>query len=745
MKLRLLVATVALLIFPANASAAVTGCDLTVYDGASVLDSDSKASLESSVQKLTRAGAEVRVRTETNTGTGNLDKYQRTLEKACSSWQDAAGGRKNNLITMIISIQERKTGLYYGSQWEGKLDGIWTGLQAERMNPRFRDGEFGAGLKAGIDGVHDAVTGVTPVQSGEPTEPREPVDWSPVVSFFKYVLAALAGIGALFLSYTGITRYRAKRRELMVARQELSNLAQVSVNKVLEVNNQHTNADMAIQGLREDMVAEEFATLEQAYKDTEDEISRMSELFENLNSDMIPKMKIEECEQTKLVYEEILANADKALAELQLLMEQAQELEGFQTEFHSRSEACDKNENELKETFQSLRSQGLTVLTPYENGLTEADALQNQSKDAYQNKRLTRAIELMESAEQSLNQVIAAAKQLPARVDGIRAENERLRNQYLQRNDEGKTTIENTLNTLNIEHPVSAYNHVADAVSDSNSLLSDYNTTLEQLETALFEQDWDLCESLIHDASQSLDNHITLEVEVVDLLQRIVSAKENMSSALSQADHLLEEVEGYIAQHDEDIQSDTVRAVSKQGERIVSAKSLLDEKKPDYLAAYNELMDAVATLQHLYRKAQEEHAERERLRREVASLQRELGSELARAQSAISRAGSDAPSSARSLLRDAASNQSPGGDLEDQVRTLRSAVNAAQDARRKADRAREEAEAEERRRRAAASAGAGYGASSSGFGSFGGFDSGGGGGGSSSWGSSGGGGGSSSW
>ncbi|MDD4230796.1 MAG: hypothetical protein PHG45_05385, partial [Dehalococcoidales bacterium] len=100
---------------------ALASDQIAVIDEAGIFG-DRLDEVEQAVDELLAIGADVRVRTLASYGdAGNLDRYEQELEENSPSWTDPYGVRKNNLIVVLISLEERETGIYYGSYWEDAL------------------------------------------------------------------------------------------------------------------------------------------------------------------------------------------------------------------------------------------------------------------------------------------------------------------------------------------------------------------------------------------------------------------------------------------------------------------------------------------------------------------------------------------------------------------------------------------------------------------------------------------------
>jgi len=82
--------------------------------------------VEAAAQSLIIIGVDIRIRTISTYGTAvSLDQYEDSLEKQSPSWTDQYGSLKSNLVILIISFQERETGLYYGSDLADILKDEW--------------------------------------------------------------------------------------------------------------------------------------------------------------------------------------------------------------------------------------------------------------------------------------------------------------------------------------------------------------------------------------------------------------------------------------------------------------------------------------------------------------------------------------------------------------------------------------------------------------------------------------------
>jgi uncharacterized membrane protein YgcG len=146
----------------AHAQTSTPPCEATVVDTTGKVADIAK--VEDAAAQLRSAGAYVRVRVESNVGS-DAEARIREMQANCPDWM-SGGLRRPDLIAVVVLVDTRQTGIYYGSQYASSLDGSWKDIQASSMNPRFKEGLFDVGVADGLDAIRAAVTG-----TATPTSP----------------------------------------------------------------------------------------------------------------------------------------------------------------------------------------------------------------------------------------------------------------------------------------------------------------------------------------------------------------------------------------------------------------------------------------------------------------------------------------------------------------------------------------------------------------------------------------------
>jgi uncharacterized membrane protein YgcG len=132
-------------IFPVAVAQADTGCDSAVIDTTSthVLDQSAVTIAATAVDNF---GADVRVRAMSTTPSGGLDAYMATEVQQCPSWRGPDGLRKANLITVLLSVDDRKSAIFYGSNFHPALDSQIDRVRADDANAQYKLGNYTAGI-----------------------------------------------------------------------------------------------------------------------------------------------------------------------------------------------------------------------------------------------------------------------------------------------------------------------------------------------------------------------------------------------------------------------------------------------------------------------------------------------------------------------------------------------------------------------------------------------------------------------
>ena len=134
------------------------GCAAIVHDPSGELDAD--AVTVAATRLATELGADLHVRAERDLD-GGLDARMAQLEAQCPTWW-AGTDRADNLVVVMYSSTEREASVFYGPGMSNELEFRWEHA-VDEMGPRFADGEYTAGVVAGLEALgEDAPTTYQP-------------------------------------------------------------------------------------------------------------------------------------------------------------------------------------------------------------------------------------------------------------------------------------------------------------------------------------------------------------------------------------------------------------------------------------------------------------------------------------------------------------------------------------------------------------------------------------------------------
>lgn len=121
-------------------SAFANDCNSHIVDEVGKVNIDS---VNKAVDSLIEKGIEPRIRLiQTHSPHGNLDIYERELVLKCESMQSPNGGKKGNLLTIIVEMEHRQVGVYYGPDYHKPLERKWKSIKDRKLTPRLKSGDF---------------------------------------------------------------------------------------------------------------------------------------------------------------------------------------------------------------------------------------------------------------------------------------------------------------------------------------------------------------------------------------------------------------------------------------------------------------------------------------------------------------------------------------------------------------------------------------------------------------------------
>jgi uncharacterized protein len=184
---------------------AVPRLEARVTDRTGTLDATSRQRLESRLEAVERSrGAQIAILLLPTTQPETIEQYGIRLAEA---WKIGHKGADNGII-IIVAKNDRKMRIEVGYGLEGSIpDAIAKRIVAERMAPRFKQGDFAGGLIDAVEALDAAIggPGSGTVAAADPisSEPPAVLDYSggEQPDWFPWLFGMAIGAGVLRLIF----------------------------------------------------------------------------------------------------------------------------------------------------------------------------------------------------------------------------------------------------------------------------------------------------------------------------------------------------------------------------------------------------------------------------------------------------------------------------------------------------------------------------------------------------------------
>ncbi|MBI4433656.1 TPM domain-containing protein [Candidatus Uhrbacteria bacterium] len=616
----------------ASVPAMAEDCDTVVVDDARLFG-DNTPAVESAARALMQRGATVRVRTvPTFGGAGSLDHYEAAIERQCPSWQSPGGGTRNSLLVFMIAVKERASGMYSGTQWKHVVGPHWATIQAQEMNPRFRDRDFVRGFAAGMQAVDRLIgqsqvaaapVASTPVQvnvqmpATVPSGP--PADYSGLVSFFGWLLAiAVLGIIA-YVVLAGRARRKRETEERQTAQSAASRQKKAVAGRIGELTDSMpllrarigTTTQKVDAGLRE--------VLERGYQEADAEFGGASTSFADLaNSAADPDRP----GRTKQEYEAIAG-------EYRSILQKLDRLTGVMAQLKQDCERVDREVSELPKMMQAAEA-AIGAFTEVERARTaegwKTDAANSKAQEAAQQfakakteqqaKRFTAAMTAAKAATAAAVAAKSMVDELPRRRDALAATLTTLAQRLTTTEQRITSEAKEAFLRIQKEFARPSWVDIAGNGSEAERRVDLALAALEAGNAAidLAQQRWSDADARVAEAQKLLGEADGLISSITALEQRLRDAKVAAPKEIEVAAKDLARAKAYEREHDDDIDDAIKKDIRAAETNLAAAREELQKTQPNYLevVAMASVVNGAADKILAFCRTQHDAAERQR-------------------------------------------------------------------------------------------------------------------------------------
>ena len=575
--------------------------------------------VESAAAALVSQGADVRVRTISTYGAApNLDQYEAQLEQRSPSWLDPDGGLKNTLIVLIISLQERQTGLYYGAYWENAIGNNWLRIQTDVMNPLFRSGDYAGGAVKGLQEIQRLI-GKTPAPTGTPAAAGAGRWW-----IVPLVILVLAGsiIGLVMLSL-----YRKSRARRLAARQKAMLAKQGAASGINELVETVQMLEIKVNVTADRVAPEEAAPLREGLGGAKGLVDRSAQAYSELSHSAgdpeNPRLGEAELSALEPEYGKILDNLRQARelingveAQIAAVQQTADGFPGKVAEVNAAIQQAGNQQDELKKAgFNTDYPAGL---------LAQGQAMLQQAQDLVAKKRFAEAAKYAGLAGDQIKQAVVAGEELPQKKQEAEAAIPAL----ASRIERVKQTIENSeavFDRVFHEYAETTWESVRGNGTEAENRV---NWALEAQDAArvaagMGQQEWHKALDLVKKGNTWLTEAESLVNAISELEANLIAARRDATKEIDAAQADVTKARDYIAEYDADIRESLetdLRAAADKNER---AREELKKEKPDYFQVCRLAREANEEADKILIQARSEHEAAERLRAKAASTWRD--------------------------------------------------------------------------------------------------------------------------
>ncbi len=672
-------------------------CEQTVVDSAGVFGNRT-ADVEAAARNLASSGADVRVRiVQTYGSAGNLDRYESQLEQQCPSWTDAGGNRKNNLVVILVSIQERQTGLYYGSQWENALGSRWTQIQTNTMNPRFQQGDFAGGVIAGLNEINRLITAQASGPVSTPSSGGFPAGQVALIFLLVLLFFFVLPIG-LFL----FIRYRKSKERRLAAQQKARLAKQGAAAKVNSLVDAVQMLEIKVNATAAKVSPEDVAPLLDGLNKAKNLVDQGAQTYSELNHSAgnpdDPKLGEAQLGVVAQEYQKVTDTLREASSEVGQVEAGIATLQQAADSYDSRAaevktaieSAANKQEGAKKTGFKA--SEPAEMLARARKLLEQAAALAQSKKFIQAMKALNDAGDLAAQADKYIDELPqkkldaeAAIKALANRIDLVK-----------ETISKGRDTFDRVSST----YAESSWESIRGNGTEAENRT---DWTLEALDDAriaasMDQQEWNKALELVAQGNSWLDEAEVFMHSISAVETSLAAARRDAPGEIAAAQADITTAWNYIYKYDDDIRESLEDDLREAEKKLSAANEELRNEKADFVKVVKLARDANESSDKILAQARSEHETAERLRSKVAGAIRDARSKVTIAREYIEDHRRDAGDEARRYLDSAVTALHQAETSADLNSQLSLAEKAESDASKAYSSARARVQAEQARR-----------------------------------------------
>jgi hypothetical protein len=619
-------------------ASAETNCNTQVVDEAGVLNGDPEGKIRTAINTLTSIGADVRVRTYRGAPDGVRAKLDEAIGD-CRSWQQPAGGQKDNLVVYMLSMDPKDQAIFSGNLWGHLLDGgVSNFIQGSIIAPQFREGRFDLGVANGLTAVYNTVrpggapppgfqpTQVSPDNGGSarggsgsggyvpsPTYDSNPTDWGAVGRVVLWILGIVLVIGLTIILVAAFVRHRRNRQQLAAARgrmEEAKSSASSSLNTLIRKLDETSGYLTVLVNVN----APNAAALKQQLDGARTEHSQAdSDNVAHLN--MVPEaLSPEQVDSLTKAFTGIALRATQALSVVN-------EAAAVIFDFMDRAQKVDTIHPQVRDSIAKAKTsvtatanEGLNVSEATAK-LAAADEAYGDAMNALETQQGPQVLAHLDTATTAVAEALALRGALVARRDAI---NTTVAKQTAQLEEARGALTRGTeaFTEMTQRYAESAWDQLQGNGAAATALIDQAVKDMATVPALVTNQLWEQAESTQAEVERMLTKAISLMQSAVVLRETLQRDELRMQAEIDAAKADLSRAEEYESRYDADVHDSLRDELAEARRFLAEAVRLSGERPVDPQAVVEAATAANTAADGIYTKAagQVEAAERDRQR-----------------------------------------------------------------------------------------------------------------------------------
>lgn len=572
-----------LLVAPASVYAA-DQCSEVIVDTTNDQVLNDRAELLAAVKRLENVGADVRIRAFQSAPSGGLDGYRSEQVRSCPDWQSPGGTIKHNLVVYLFSL-DRKSAIFYGSNWQSAMNKNVDRIRADYMNAQFKLGNFSAGITKSMAETYQVMNEQlhpSPAKAGS----GRSIGDSEGGKIFVWLLVAIVALIVLVIAGFGVRHLlnvrKQRQEELLEAERQAKRVYEEATSAIadLDTSTAERSVILVTTNLNVTDAAQVFG-LWDTVKATEAQVVVLSNTLsmDNLANDPTHPQTLAGYRRIYASYTELLSKVKETTDAVSVVEQRCDALRKEMEEAPETLESLKVRLVETRQLAESLRDEGYKIVAN-EQLFAEVDTRLVAAEGHLATSHYGFAIGELEEADKLLQEILAQLRFLQERRNRLV---ERLASltDSLDASRAGVQETQSVMDNMARRYSRSCWgdlvlpNGVSPEVAQSHLAEAEFCVSMEKQEWGQTEQWLDKAEAVVRELSKFSSDVETRHQELGQIAEASTGTIEDLGS---RAETIMARIESLRGKQDRNL--DALQGIQV---RIRGLRDDVTQPTPDYL------------------------------------------------------------------------------------------------------------------------------------------------------------------